>query len=567
VTSPSDYNEAGCAHAGAGEWEPALECFRVAISASPGSAAYHNNASLAACQLGLLEEAEMHGEQAVKLSPGSALFNGNLGRVLETRKDYQRAAKHYARALQAGGDSFLYRRLGTVLSRAYRFVTAAYAMEAALKLGPCDAKLWNGLAHVLCSAGELSKAEEAWNKAIACDQSLHAAHSARLIALHYMPEKTAEAIYREHRTWGAQVEAEIAELPPPVRSARHRLRLAYLSPHTAKGAVSAFSSALDRHHDRASFEIVHLSDANEPTPGAHATAKLTNPELAALVRHLEIDVLVDLGGHSSQLDRLLALAERPAPLQITMIGYPDTTGLTRVDYRVTDSIANPPGAEYRHSERLMRLDPCFLCYTPPADAPAVEECPAEAPFTFGCFNAYPKLNAQTFRAWARILKAVPGARLVLKNLEFTDPDVRELASDLLQEADIDTTRVDLIEPALDQAGHLSEYQRMDIFLDCFPYNGTTTTCEALWMGVPGVTLAGHTHVQRVGASLLNACGLADWVTHSWDEYVERAVRAARECAHVRGARRDMRDRLSRSILFDAESYTRRFEQRIVTAVV
>jgi protein O-GlcNAc transferase len=561
-----EYNEAGSNHAGAGEWEPALACFRAAVMGNRSSAAYHNNACIAAWKLGLVDEAERYGLTAVELAPNSADFAANLGQVFEARGNFPAAAANYARALRAGGPPFLYRRLGVVLSRVYRFLAASRAIQDALELEPQDAKLWSALANLLCSAGRVSEAICTWTKAIDLDPGLHEAHSARLVGLHYLPDKQPEEIFAAHREWGAPVESQITELPP-VRSVKNpRLRLGYLAPHPVKGAVAAFAGALYRHHDPGSFEVVHFSDATDPDPTWHATANLSNRELADLIRRSEIDVMIDLGGHTTATCRLLALAERPAPLQITMIGYPDTTGLTRIDYRVTDSIADPPGAERRHTERLMRLDPCFLCYTPPVDAPAVEERPAGAPFTFGCFNAYPKLNGVTHHAWARILNAVPASRLVLKSLEFVDPEVRDLAADVLREAGIDAARVDLLAPAFAQSSHLAEYGNVDIFLDPFPYNGTTTTCEALWMGVPGVTLAGNMHVARVGASLLHACGLEDWVTHSWDEYVERAVRAAHERESIRQARSAMRDRLSRSVLLDGAGYTRRFEQQIIDAV-
>lgn len=565
MTTAAAHNELGVSFALRGDWSAALDCFRAAAE-KDSAAAFYNNACAAALKLGLHDEARRLGGAAVALEPANAGYVENLAHVFEARREYADAASHYARAFELGGDPAVLLRLGAALYRLPRFVAASQVLQAGLARRPEDAAGWNRLGFVACSTGDLKTADRAWREAVRRDPSLHAAHSARLLALHFPEDFSAESIYGEHRRWGAEVESAIAPLPAPRSVRAGRIRLGYLQAHPLRNALAPFTAALYRHHDAAAFEVIRFSDCPQPDPACIGTAELSNHELSALIRKSEIDILIDLCGHSSPSCRLLALAEKPARLQIEMIGYPDTTGLTRVDYRVTDSIADPPGAERRHSERLLRLDPCFLCYTPPDDVPDVTARSQGQPFTFGCFNAFPKLTNHAMRAWARILHEVPDSRLVLKCLEFADPDVRAIARHRCEEAGADAARIAFLEPSRGHREHMGQYGQVDVFLDCFPYNGTTTTCEALWMGVPGVTLMGEPHVARVGASLLSACGLSGWAVTSWDAYVERAVRAARERESIRGSRLTMRERLMRSPLCDGPRYTRLFEALLVGAM-
>jgi predicted O-linked N-acetylglucosamine transferase (SPINDLY family) len=243
---------------------------------------------------------------------------------------------------------------------------------------------------------------------------------------------------------------------------------------------------------------------------------------------------------------------------VTAIGYPNTTGLPAVGWRVVDSVTDPPGSEPACSERLLRLDPCFLCYRPPDDAPAPSMPAEDAPITFGSFNNSSKVSQRTARLWSAVLAACPGSRLVLKSMTLADPDVRASVERRLVDAGIAAERIDLIGATASRAAHLALYSRVHVALDTVPYNGTTTTCEALWMGVPVIALSGDRHAARVSESLLRAAGHPEWIAGTESAYVDLAVGLARDRAQLAHARQSLRDELRASPLLDAEAYGARF---------
>jgi predicted O-linked N-acetylglucosamine transferase (SPINDLY family) len=278
---------------------------------------------------------------------------------------------------------------------------------------------------------------------------------------------------------------------------------------------------------------------------------LPDAQAAALVRRDAIDILVDLAGHTGE-SRLLMLALHPAPLQMTWLGYPGTTGVPAIGWRIGDAIADPPGVAHT-TEAMIRL-PTFLCYGAPA-APPVASRP-DGPVTFGCFNNARKLAPRTLAAWARLLAALPDATLVLKAKGLAQPAI---ASPIRKAFGDVASRVVLHDYVDDTQAHLAAYGAIDIALDTFPYCGTTTTCEALWMGVPVVTLAGDRHSARVGASLLTAAGLPELIAHDLEDYVARALALAADAPRRAALRAGMRKRLAASPLMDARGFARSLE--------
>jgi predicted O-linked N-acetylglucosamine transferase (SPINDLY family) len=258
-------------------------------------------------------------------------------------------------------------------------------------------------------------------------------------------------------------------------------------------------------------------------------------------------------------------ARRPAPVRVTWLGYPDTTGLAEIDYRLTDACADPQGATERfHVEQLVRLEHGFLCYQPPPDAPAPAASARRGAVTFGSFNNAAKVSPAVLRLWAQVVASVPGSRLVLKAQAFAARGARDHIASAFAAAGGDAKALTLLEPAAAEAEHLGFYREIDIALDTYPYHGTTTTCEALWMGVPVVTLAGPTHVSRVGASLLSAAGLPELVARTPEEYVRKAAELARDANRLGTLRAGLRDRLRASALLDAAGFTRALEAAFET---
>ena len=335
--------------------------------------------------------------------------------------------------------------------------------------------------------------------------------------------------------------------------------------------MSHFIGSLIAGHDRQAFEVFCYAEVARPDDWTarireHAdawrsTVGMDDSAAAKQIREDGIDVLVDLAGHTGQ-NRLLVFAKRPAPVQVTWLGYPNTTGLTAIDYRLTDEIADPEGdADALYTETLVRLPGGFVCYGPASDTPEAAACPVHqcGSVTFGSFNVLSKVTPEVVAVWAEILDRVPKSRLLMKNRSLADEETRARYLQMFDAHGVAAERIELCAWINSSAGHLGAYARVDIGLDPFPYNGTTTTCEALWMGVPVVTLSGDRHSGRVGASILTRVGLADLVAEAEAAYVEKAVALAGDIDRLAALRLELRDRLGRSPLCDAPAFIRYVE--------
>lgn len=291
---------------------------------------------------------------------------------------------------------------------------------------------------------------------------------------------------------------------------------------------------------------------------AHA---MDDAALDSAVRGRGVDVLLDLSGHTSH-GRLPALERRPAPVIVSAIGYPNTTGSSAVDWRIVDSTTDPPGTESGCLERLIRIDPCFLCFSPGANCPDPVHRDAGDALVLGSFNLASKISDGTVGLWARVLAALPHARLVLKSKWLSSPDAAARLLSRFGQAGVDQRRISILGYAKTTTEHLESYSAIDVALDTFPYNGTTTTCEALWMGVPVVTIRGDRHCARVGASILAAAGLPNWVGEGPEEFTRIVVELAADQAARARFRADARRILSRSPLMDERNYGVRFHRAL-----
>ena len=426
------------------------------------------------------------------------------------------------------------------LTRSWRIDEAAAALDRALRAAPQNREIFSGV----------------------------------LLFRHYLADQDPRALFDLHRQYGRMLRNAVRE---PIRDHPNAadpdrpLRIGYVSRNLSRHSVGYFIEPVIARHDRDRYPVFcyythpHGDETTERIAGlAHVWRHVhaqNDSMLAATIRDDRIDILVDLGGHT-KLNRLGVFARKPAPVQMTWLGYPDTTGLVTIDYRVSDSIADPAGvADDLHSERVLRLPPPFLCYRPPADSPPVAIRANEEKLVFGSFNMLAKLNEHAIDAWARILHAVPEAHVLLKSGTLEHDDTAARVRESFEARRIDGSRVDLKSWSADRVEHLAAYGDIDIALDTFPYNGTTTTCEALWMGVPVVTLAGEAHMSRVGATLLDSVGLDALVAPNVDEYVRIAVELARDHARREDLRSGMRQRLMQSPLLDHAGFVARLEQR------
>jgi protein O-GlcNAc transferase len=515
--------------------------------------------------------------RAIDLAPSEAEFYPPLADACRALRQYDQALAAGRRAVELDGRSQdALTALALVLLDGNRPGGAAELMARAVRLAPSDARAWYHAGLSLLAAGEAARAADCFGRSNALAPNF-ASRLNRLFAMIYCPEFPPEQVADEHVRWAEHyLDAHTARAPPHDNdpSPNRRLRVGYVSGQFRSHGHALFIEPFLARHDPAAFEVYCYSQgripAGDPVAGRLYRAAagwrdvtdLDDDRAAAVIRADRIDVLVDLNGLSDG-NRMFVFARRPAPVQVTYLGYPNTTGMRAIDYRITDGVADPPGqTDSLHRERLVRLDSCFLCFQPPDDAPAATPPPARAAghVTFGSFNMLPKVTPGVIELWSKVLAAVPGSRIVLKAKGTGDPIVCRRLTEAFAARGVAPERVSLLPPEASTAAHLARYAEVDVALDTFPYHGTTTTCEAMWMGVPTVTLAGRTHVSRVGLSLLSSVGLSDLVADSPEQYVRLAAALAADTPRLADLRPTLRDRMRRSPLMDAPGHTRRLEQ-------
>jgi protein O-GlcNAc transferase len=520
-------------------------------------------------------QAEACYREALRLEPEYIPASINLGNLLFSRGNVEEAESCYRQVLVLQPEAVnALANLGKLLQSRGWFSQAEKYFRKAISIQPELPDHYNELGLSLNGQGLPVEAADAFRQAIGLQNDFHEASSNLLLTMNYSSDFTAEQVMSEHKSWGAAVEKRIEPFqdfpnkPDPDRP----LRIGFISPDFREHSVASFFEPLLARLDSSAFEVFCYSDVRHPDSitehlsgfAGHwcPVVEMTDEQVATRIRNDQIDILVDLAGHTAR-NRLPVFAFRAAPLQVTWLGYPNTTGLTVMDYRFTDAWADPEGAtEHYYSESLIRLAGGFLCYRPLMQAPEPAVCPSlEAGYiTFGSFNSFVKMTPAVFRTWASILRDVPGSRLLLKNFSLNDPDIRTQCLGTFQSLGIEPDRVELHGILPSRQAHLELYRHIDIALDTFPYNGTTTTCEALWMGIPVITLAGDRHAGRVGVSLMNALGLPQLVATNRNEYCRLASVLASDIDQRRQWRTSLRTRMETSSLCDDAGFARNVEQ-------
>jgi predicted O-linked N-acetylglucosamine transferase (SPINDLY family) len=518
--------------ANTGRKDLALKLIGQALKLAPDAPMVIHDAALVFWECGQRHRACRLWERLNVLQPGSAETLWNLA-VYHCHQDDAEAAERYFRQV--------------------------------MELAPRHPGLHMILGNVVKGTGRIGEAIAFFREGARLFPQLIRESSNYLYGMHFDPSYGPEQIHAEHAAWGQALEAVISATNAHHndRSPERRLRIGYVCSHF-RGHVLGYSLLpLFRQHDRSQFEIYGYSDtrdADEMTAafrqGADVwrdTATLSDVQLAAQVSQDKIDVLVDLIMHTAGV-RLGMFARKPAPIQLTWLAYPGSTGLSRMDYRFTDPVLDPPGqTDHFYTEQSIRLESIW-CYEPPANSPSVRPLPAEKNgyITFGCLNSFAKINDTVLEVWREILAAIPDSRLVLV------PPKGKVTERVREKLGVDSSRLIGL-PRASRHEYFKNYHRIDLALDPFPYTGGITTLDSLWMGVPVVTLAGATVVSRGSLSILSNVGLTELAAGNKADYVALAVALAQDKARLRELRAGLRERLERSMLMDANRFARQIE--------
>lgn len=539
----------------------------------PGNVEALQLLAVALCALGRSREGLAHLRRVTELTPSAAEAHANLATVLAAAGDVEGAIASFREAVRLRpGFSEAWHGMAALLKALGRYDEAEDCCRSGLNSNTHHAGLHHVLSGALFEQGRVDEAMSAVRAALAITPDLPAAHSDLVRMLNYAESQEPSAIYEEHRAWDERHARALTDAAPPHHNnpdPARQLRVGFVSPYFRKHAMNFFFESVVEHHDRKSMRIFLYADVAQPDEyserlKAHGaewrpTLGLSDEQLARSVRDDTIDILVDLSGHTPY-NRLLAFARRPAPVQVTWNGYPNTTGMKAMDYRITDAFSDPPGkTEALHSESLVRLPDIYMTWRPPADAPDVGALPAltSGRITFGSFNSCFKITPALVALWARVLHGVPRSRLML--LTITSRGAREHVLRPFAEHGIGPERLEIL-PRITHEEFLEAHRRVDIALDTYPYHGTTTTCFSLWMGVPVVALAGSTHVSRVGVSLLSNLGMPEWIAHSRDQYIDIANRLASDLPALAATRSGLRRKILASPITDGVSGARALER-------
>jgi predicted O-linked N-acetylglucosamine transferase (SPINDLY family) len=553
-----------------GQLREAEHHYRLALARRPDYAEALNNLGNVLFALGRATEAEQCYRRTLELRPGSGVIYGNLGKALAGLGRDSEAEHSMRTAIELQPDyAEAHNDLGKLLQQRGLLDAAEQSYRRACMLNPALGAAHFNLGNLLFSFGRIEDAERSYRRAAELDPGHAEAQRNLLYMLNYVPGKHPAEIFAEHREFARRF-VPVVQAPPHANSRipGRRLRIGYVSGDLRDHAVAFFIEPVLAKHDRGAFEIFCYynfprTDSVTERLKSHAVhwrdvIQLDDQTLAAMVRHDQIDILVDLSGHTVY-NRLLLFGQKPAPIQATWLGYLNTSGLDAMDYRITDAHATPAGRlDGFHVEKLVRLPDSQWCYRPPRDCPDVAPppCTTQGQVTFASFANLSKISDQTIALWGRLLKRVPGSQLLVTSAILASIPDRYL--DRFLHHGIAAERIRFL-GYLPLPDYLALHREADIILDTFPYSGGTTSCHALWMGVPVVALAGDTATSRGCASLLHTVGLNELVAETEEQYLDIAATLASDSGRLAVLRAEMRARMRASPLMDERRFTRNLE--------
>lgn len=542
----------------------------------PEDAEAHSNLGKALKDLGRLDDAVASYRRALEIKPDFANAHYNLGNALLALGRLVNAVASHRRALEIKPDfAEAHSDLGNALRDLGRLDDAVASYRRALEIQPDFANAQNNLGNALNDLGRVDEAVASYRRALEIQPDFTKAHSNLLFVHNYLPDRPAEILLSEARDYGALVArlarpyADWNNVPDPDRC----LRVGWVSGdlrnhsvgHFVEGMLAALAADAAGRLEFFAYPSCSSSDSlteriKACCSGWHSAVGLSDERLAERIRDDGIDILIDLSGHTAH-NRLPMFAWKPAPVQLTWLGYMGTTGVSAIDYLIADRWTLPETGNTGFTEKIWHLPESYLCLTPPSDDIQVSSLPASTNgfVTFGSFNNLTKMNDAVVEVWARVLASVPDSRLFLKYKQLGEALVRQGVVERFAKHGIGQQRLVLEGSVPGRAQHLATYQRVDIALDPFPYPGVTTSAESLWMGVPVLTLAGDRFASRQGVGLMTNAGLPDWIATDADDYVARAILHAGDTQRLVDLRNGLRQQVLGSPIFDAPRFARNFE--------
>ena len=558
---------------GAGQVAKVAPAITALVKKYPALAEVNHVAAGFYAQSNAPEKALYYAMRAAELEPDEPQYLSALGLLMIQSgqgDQHEQAIVHLEKALALNPDlQQAMGALGIAYLEAGRIADARAILARSIDRFPDDHEAIMNLALLESDIANAGKAIELMRTALERFPDHPILHDSLAMFSCYDDQLTAQEVFAIHQDFGRCVQSKVRpprgypNAPDPDK----RLRIGFISPDFKTHSIAYFIEPLFEHLDRDQFELFVYStsshaDAMTARLKAHADRwRACTQGIAATHKQVvndQLDLLVELTGHFAS-NQLPLMAAKPAPVSVSMIGYANTTGLESITARIVDAITDPaPEADALATEELVRVEGCFLCYRPPTDLPELRIDP-DRPFTFGSFNDLRKMSPSTLGTWAAILESNPDAQLVLKSSRLGEPEVRADILDRFAKLGIDPSRIELLGRTQTTQDHLALYSRIDCALDTFPYTGTTTTCEALAMGVPTITLLGQSHAGRVSASLLHAIGRDDLIADNEQAYIGLATKHAQVGVRTIDARSELKDQLAASPLVDEQGYTRKIE--------
>lgn len=532
------YQKLGFAYEQNKQYQEAAECFQHIIKLCPSQSEAYSNLAAVYVDIGEFGLAETCVRQALELNPNDAVANANMGIVHQKQR---------------------------------RFIESETYFRKALALNPCLENATYLLAKTIKEQGRLAESYQLFRETLRLEKPDNPFWGNFFLTTQYMNRLSSEELFQSPAIWGECLSKQILKLALKDHdwSINRPLKIGYVSGDLRNHSVGYFIENVIRAHDKKQFDVYCYSnsktedDLSQRLKGAvhqwRPIHRFNDEAATRLINDDAIDILIDLSGHTAD-NRLKIFASKPAPIQATWLGYFATTGLPEMDVIIADEYVVPPEEEQYYVERVERMPNSYLCFTPPQIEAAIKDLPyyKNEYITFGCFNAVPKLNEQVFENWAAILKRVENSRLLLKTNGCDDAVVRQRIQESLFRCGVGDHRIEVEAPS-PRAELLDCYNRIDIALDPFPFNGGTTTAESLWMGTPVITKTGDRFVSHVGESILRAVGLPELIAEAWEDYIQIAENLSNQIPHLDHLHSTLRAQLLQSPLCDAQTFTRDLE--------